>query len=96
MPSSIRLLLAGNDFVTAEAAKWPEQIEFKSANVAVPNAPVDTKATVTLKLLSSEAGVAKMEVSADRKPQSAVEDLTLKFSDEHWHVTGVQLIGEGQ
>jgi hypothetical protein len=60
----------------------------------VPNAPVDTKATVAVKLLSSEAGVAKVEVSADSKSQSAVENLTLKFTDGHWHVTGVELIGE--
>jgi hypothetical protein len=89
-----QLLLAGNDFVTAEAAKWPEQIEFKLANVAVPTAPVDTKITAAIKLLSSEAGVAKVEVSADRKPQNAVENLTLKFSDGHWHLTGAELIGE--
>lgn len=88
-----QLLLAGNDYVTTEAAGWPEQIAFKSTNLALPTNPVDTGIAVLIKLLSNDSGIAKIEVSANAKSQSAVEDLTLKFSDGHWFVTGMELIG---
>ena len=88
-----QLLLAGNDFVAAEAARWPETIDFKSTKLSLPTDPVDTNITVSIKLLSSEAGTAKIEVSADTKSQSALENLTLTFSNNHWHITNAELVG---
>ena len=88
-----QLLLAGNDAVAADAASWPEKIEFTSKTLTLPTEPVDTGIAVSIKLLSSEGATAKVEVSADAKGQSAVENLTLTFSDNHWHITNAELIG---
>ena len=89
-----QILLVENDYVTVEAAKWPEQIDFKSVKLNLPTGPVRADVTTSIKLLSTEAGGAKVEVSAAGKSREAVENLTLKFSDGHWHVTAVELIGE--
>jgi type II secretory pathway pseudopilin PulG len=89
-------LLAGNNYVVAEAANWPGKIEFKSTTLVLPSDPAQQDAKVALTLLNADAGNAKVEIAASANKRNVVEQLSLKFDNGHWHVTGAELIGEGQ
>jgi hypothetical protein len=89
-------LLAGNAFVKAEAENWPEKIDIKSMPLELPKDPSSQDARVAIKLLNSDPGSAKIEIAATARNRNVIEEVSLKFDNGRWHVTGAELIGEGQ